>query len=172
MTGVSIHIPTLEQAPLVLRAPTRDDIGTVARMMQNQPSRFFGEQLSFERAVSIIHEHVSFWVTDGLGFWTIIQKDAAIGMVGFSNGTKTPELDIALDENAENQGFGTQACRMVLDWLFDAKPDTRCVGYCVEEGNERAHALARRLNGKLVEQDTDPFGGTTTDTWYQIGVQC
>ena len=111
---MTLHVPTLNCRPLVLRPPLRNDIANLAGILRADPTRYFGETLSFEASFNKINQAIANWVTARLGFWAMILEERAIGMLGFANGAMdAPELDIVIAHELENRGYATLALSLI-----------------------------------------------------------
>ncbi len=178
----ALLVPELDCPPLSLRPPLREDIASLASILRADPTRYYGERLTFENSFSKVHQAIADWVAARLGFWVIIFESRAIGMLGFgcssgiSDMEELPELEIVLATEFEKRGFATVACNVAIKWLSKAQ-QTKAVSYCVDANKvSAAHALARRLGGTEIDlnENFKPlFPGdvvTTTDTWYRIEV--
>jgi RimJ/RimL family protein N-acetyltransferase len=80
---------------------------------------------------------------EALGFAGLIKSHAA--------GGDDFELLCALRSEAQTRGMAKQACQLVLDWAFQTAKLERVIA-CIDEGNQPARAIARKLGMTEVGQ--------------------
>lgn len=145
------HLPRLETARLVLRAPVIGDFETYrAILMSPRAVHMVDEPLDRRAAWLDFAQVVATWVLRGHGLFTIEAKatGAVLGftLIGFEEGDREPELGWFLTEAAEGKGYAFEAAGAVRDWGLATLELDALVSY-IDPPNTRSIRLAERLGG-------------------------
>lgn len=157
-------IPVLETERLTLRAPEMADqvvyAGFLARA--DGPSAFYGGPLREDQAFQRLAADLGHWHLRGHGKWMVVERATgrAVGGCGLVQPTGWPrhELTWWLIEDARGQGYATEASRAAIAWGYAHGFDP--VETHMRDENAAAHALAKRLGGRLIARETFPDGAT------------
>ncbi|MCI2400690.1 GNAT family N-acetyltransferase [Aliiroseovarius subalbicans] len=106
-------LPQLETARLILRAPRIEDFDTYAAIMMSERAAFMGGPMSRRDAWLDFTQVIATWHLHGHGLWSVTTKadNALVGFVllGMEYDNREPELGYFFLEEAEGQGFATEA---------------------------------------------------------------
>lgn len=129
MTGANRSAPTLETERLRLRAWRKDDFRPWHAIMQHPDvHRHFGPQpMGAEECWRRLTAAVGGWQLNGFGTWAVERKSDSrlIGNVGVFTAWRDldpefgeePEMGWIFAGDTHGQGFASEACRAVMDWV-------------------------------------------------------
>lgn len=163
MSGVTVHIPTLETARLTLRALRLGDFEAYAATFASPRSRFMGTLTRREAWNSFASEAVD-WLFRGHGIWAIDLKGGPhIGLTGIGQPDHFPEPEIGwiLHDGHEGHGYATEAAETARDWARNRV--TSLVSY-IDPANHRSISVARRLGATADPRAALPRGETADET--------
>ena len=171
MTGVTLHIPTLETARLRLRAPRWEDFDAVVAYSLSERSRTVGGPVDRAQAFARFCALGGHWLVRGYGRWVIAdrQTDAALGISGpyFPEGWPEPEIAWTVFEGAEGRSIAYEAACAVRAHLYDTL-GWRTVMSAIDPANTRSVRLAERL-GCRREGQFDTLAHGRLDIWRHPG---
>lgn len=145
------HLPRLETARLVLRAPVIEDFETYrAILMSPRAVHMVDEPLDRRDTWLDFAQVVATWLLRGHGLFAIEDRasGAVLGftLIGFEEGDREPELGWFLTEDAEGQGYAFEAAEAVRNWGLSTLKVPSLVSY-IDPPNARSIRLAERLGG-------------------------
>ncbi|MER6434389.1 GNAT family protein [Streptomyces sp900105245] len=120
---------------------------------------------SIESAVATLRRYAERQANDEARLFGIWHQGTLVGGVMFANfnaSSSVCEIGCWLEPAAEGRGLVTNACRLLLEWAFDARGIHRAEWHCRAD-NERSVAVAQRL-GMLLE-------GVHRDSWIYDGTR-
>lgn len=146
---LTVHIPTLETARLVLRPPEPADFPAFAAMMASERAAMMGGPFGTAGAWGAFCHAIGTWTYFGRGtlFITLKGNNTAIGEVGLNDGPLFPETELGWSLfSAEDEGHGyvTEAATTLRDWAFGTTDLGSLVSYTHPE-NHASQAVAKRL---------------------------
>lgn len=149
MTGLTVHIPTLETERLILRAPMPEDFEAFAVFQASE--RAIARGWFMDRAEAHNHwcQRLGEWIMLGFGWFMMERKSdkAAIGYCGLMHpvGQPEPELGWTIwSDEAEGKGYAFEAATRVAAHVFQTLKWPALVSY-IHPDNARSIALAERL---------------------------
>jgi len=154
MTGLSVHIPTLETERLRLRAPTRADFDAYEAFMLSPRSHL--SDATPRKVWHLFATEFFGWCLEGSGHWIIERHDGTVvGVTGISHPSYYPEPEMgwALYDGFEGHGYATEAATAARDWAKDRLASL--VSY-THPGNLRSIAVAERLGAWRDDAVTRP----------------
>ena len=154
-------IPTLTTERLSLRAPTPADFPLYAEILCSERGADIGGPYSRDDAWWDFAQLASGWVLHGHGGWAVETKDGKLigfALIGFEPGDQEPELGYMLGEEAEGQGYATEAAQVVKNYAFATLKMTTLVSY-ITIGNARSERVAERLGA--TKEGTLTYGDDT-----------
>ena len=157
------HLPRLETARLVLRAPRLDDIDAWHEVLQGPAAPWLGGPFTRDQSFAEFATSVGLWLLRGHGLWTVEAKAGqTLGFVllGFEPGDHEPELGFLFRPEAEGQGYATEAARALLAHAFGTLGWYSVVSY-IAPGNARSIRLAERLGARRDPVAEAALGGGT-----------
>lgn len=161
MTNLAQHIPVLETANLRLRGAELRDFDAYATFRASDRAAFVGGPNTRAQAFDKLGEIVGHWSLRGYGRWIVADKstDDALGVVGlfFPDDWPEPEIAWSVFETAEGRGVAFEAAMAAKDYAFNTLGWTTAIS-CVEPGNHRSAALAKRM-GAVQEDDFTTVDG-------------
>jgi len=154
MSGLTLHIPTLETDRVILRAPRAEDFPVFDAFAQTDRSRFNGGPFADPYLRRRLFGHIAgIWVLRGYGPYLIADRssDAPLGIAGLWHpiGWPEPEMSWSLwAPEAEGQGIAHDAARAAMADAFARVGLATTVSY-IDPDNARSIALAKRLGAVL-----------------------
>ena len=158
MTGLTVHIPTLETERLILRAPVRADFAAYERFIFTPRSNV--KEPSRRTAWNFFAGDIVSWCLDGVGHWVIETRDGTVvGVTGFSQPAhySEPEMGWSLYDGFEGHGFATEAAKAARNW---ARERVGALVSYIAPGNAKSVAVATRLGAHLDNEAVLPEGNT------------
>lgn len=116
-SAITAAVPTIETERLILRLPRMSDWTVLEPIWTTDRAAHFGGPFSAEDAWLDFNQLVAGWILRGHGALTICTRDGAVqGMVllGHEFGDPDPELGWLLTDDAEGQGYATEAATALL----------------------------------------------------------
>ena len=161
MNTATFHIPRLETARLILRAPDVGDFDAYAGFLAHQRSTGTDDPLTRHTAWLGFAADLGHWHLRGYGFWVIEEKmsgDTA-GMVGFfhPDGWPEPELGWTLFNGFEGHGLAIEAATRARDFAHDDLGWETLISV-ISPDNTRSLALAKKLGATFEREWTSPTG--------------
>jgi RimJ/RimL family protein N-acetyltransferase len=151
---VTLAIPVVETARLVLRGFREDDLDVFAAMCADaEVMRYIGNGETQDRNASwrSMAGFNGHWVLRGLGMWAIERKSdgALIGRTGLHAPPYWPDLEAGwlLARAAWGQGYAREGAAAVLAHARRELPGQRLVSY-IRPGNERSVRVALALGAR------------------------
>ncbi len=154
---MTLDIPVIETERLVLRAPREEDFDAYADYAASARTEYVGGP--FDRAAAWQHflAVLGHWALRDYGCWIIELREsgAPVGLVGLTRDDHAaePDLNWALFENCEGQGYAQEAATAARAHAASAWGFDRLASYIHPE-NGRAIALALRM-GAVQEDETE-----------------
>lgn len=120
--------PNLESERLRLRAHRIEDFDASFAMWTDPEvyRAIVGEPSTRQQSWSRLLTYAGLWKLLGFGYWVIEEKQSGlfIGEIGFANFQRAieppigllPEAGWALASNAHDQGYATEALKLILSW--------------------------------------------------------
>lgn len=148
--------------PRLRLAPLAQDCEKAYEAFYTDPvaSAAYGGRLSPAAAWARLASDIGAWQLQGFGVWAVRSKesDDVLGVCGFWQGKGWPrELTWWLLPMARGQGIALEASRAVVNHAYVAFGWPEVQTY-MNDNNEAARALVRRLGGQLVERQPFPDG--------------
>jgi RimJ/RimL family protein N-acetyltransferase len=170
--------PIIETDRLVLRRPSLDDLDRWAEMMADAvTAQFIGGTQPKNLVWRSIVQTVGMWELTGISMFSVIDKrrNVWIGRIGpwQPHGWPGPEIGWGLHPDAWGQGFGFEAAVASMNYAFGTLGWTRVI-HCINPGNARSQALAKRLGSRVqgetkmpppMEHETVELWGQTREEW-------
>lgn len=150
MSGLTVHIPTLETDRLILRAPRMSDCEPMMDFMATERSKFIGGPKDRRDAMRGFGHITGLWVTRGYSLFIGALKDSPdtpIGAFGPYYPLDWPELEFGWSIwNPENEGKGyvTEALRRLIPWGWEKTGADRAVSF-IDADNARSIRVAEAL---------------------------
>jgi RimJ/RimL family protein N-acetyltransferase len=147
-TTVAAAVPVLHTERLTLRAPRLADFAAYAAIACTDRGVHIGGPFTEEDAWADFCCMVANWLLRGHGNWVIeTHAGKAVGfvLIGFEPGDAEPELGWFLSEEAEGQGYATEAALAARDHAFAALGMDRLVSY-IDPQNATSRLVAQRLD--------------------------
>lgn len=150
---MTVRIPELETARLVLRAPRPEDFAASFAMWSDpEVTRFIGGRpQTREETWGRILRYLGHWQVFGWGFWTIATKDGAfVGECGFADFHReiapeidAPEMGWSLASQMHGKGYATEAILAAAVWgdAHLGAPRTMCI---IDPANAPSLAVAAK----------------------------
>lgn len=140
-------VPVLETTRTRMRAPRLEDFPGFCTIMTTDRGKYVDGPVSREDAWFDFIGLASNWMLHGHGGWSVENTDGTLlGFValGLEPGDREVELGYLLLEEAEGQGFATEATTAARDWGFGTLRLNTLVSY-IDRENHRSIAVAERL---------------------------
>ncbi len=159
MTGLTVHIPTLETERLILRAPQMSDCEPMMDFMATERSKFVGGPKDRRDAMRGFGHIAGLWVTRGYSLFIGALKDSPdtpIGAFGPYYPLDWPELEFGWsiwDSDHEGHGLVTEALRTLIPWSWDKIGRDTAISF-IDEGNARSIRVAKTLGACLDNEAT------------------
>lgn len=146
--AITAPIPRIETARLILRAPMLTDWPVLEPIWTTERAQFIGGPMEAEDGWLDFNQMVASWLLRGFGPLTITRKDtgAVIGVVTLDHewGDPAPELGWLLIEEAEGQGYATEAAHALKDLAVAELGRTGFEIY-LEDAHEKSARIARAI---------------------------
>ncbi|MEO1637900.1 MAG: GNAT family N-acetyltransferase [Pseudomonadota bacterium] len=166
IAALAATVPVLETDRLTLRMPRLSDWAVLEPIWTTDRGAHIGGPMSAEDAWLDFNQCVAGWILRGHGALTICDRatGAVLGLVVFGHeyGDPTPELGWLLTEEAEGNGYATEAaaallplCRQIYGEGF--------VSY-IGDGNDASVRVAARLGA--VRSGSHPLDPTVATYRY------
>lgn len=158
-------IPVLETERLILRAPELADHAVYAGFLAQATgaSKFYGGPCRPDEAFDRLSNDLGHWHLRGHGKWVVVERGSgqAVGGCGIVHPLGWPchELTWWLVEEARGKGYATEASAAAIRWGYEHLGLDPVLTHMRDE-NAAAHALARRLGGRVTGRETFPDGVT------------
>jgi RimJ/RimL family protein N-acetyltransferase len=166
VSGLSLHVPTIETPRLRLRAPTYADWPAFDAYFASERSRWNGGPMEDQRARHRIYGYIfGQWILRGYGQYVIADRatDRPIGAVGIWHPIQWPEPEMGWtlwDPATEGRGLAFEAAGAALADAFDRVGMPTLVSF-INPANARSIALAERLGALRDEAAPTPFDDPT-----------
>lgn len=172
MTGLSVHIPTLETERLILRAPREADAERLIDFFADDDySAGFGGPLDRGDAWRWHALSAGHWLFRGYGYFSIDLRDTGehVGICGIWNpeGWPEPELGWVIFKQYQKHGYASEAALAAREWAYDMLGLPALTSNIVP-GNTASAALAQRLGARLEGETDNPFMGRV-QVWRHPG---
>lgn len=154
MTGLTVHIPTLETERLILRAPRMADFEASIAFATGPRAAFVGGPHDQRTAMRGFGHVAGLWVTRGYSMFVAERKDRRgqpIGVMGPWHPLIWPELEFGWslwDAEHEGHGFVTEAMRTLIPWSWERTGADTAVSF-IDAGNDRSRRVAEALGATL-----------------------
>ena len=159
--NTTVIIPTIETENLRLRAPAWSDFDAFAAFRMSPRTEYLGGPCTRTQAFDKLGEIIGHWHLRGYGRWIVADKatNAPLGVAGlfFPDDWPEPEIAWSVFEGAEGRGVAHEAALASRDYAYTTLGWKTAVS-CVEHGNTRSIALAKRL-GATREDDFTTVDG-------------
>lgn len=151
LSAVHAAVPVVTTARLTLRAPRVEDFDAYAAIFTSDRAVFMDGPYDRERAWLDFCQAIASWVLRGVGLYTMTRTDSAT-VVGFvflwqEFGDPEPEIGWVLTEDAEGNGYATEAAQAVLPMMLAQFGAGGLVSY-IDDGNAASARVAARLGGR------------------------
>lgn len=149
--AIAAPLPRIETDRLILRAPQMTDWPVLEPIWTGPRSHHIGGPFTPEDAWLDFNQIVAGWLLRGHGGLTVTDRAGTIlgfVLLGHEWGDPDPELGWLLTEEAEGQGYATEAATALLNWARTQRPDG-FVSY-IATGNTRSVRVAGRLGARDV----------------------
>ncbi|MFW8634958.1 GNAT family N-acetyltransferase [Cribrihabitans pelagius] len=141
------HVPRIESARLVLRAPRLEDFPAYAAILMSNRARHMGGPFSRRDAWLDFTQYIAGWQLRGAGMWAAEHREtgavAGFFSAGMEYGDHEHELGYLLADRFEGQGLAAEAIAAVRDFALSALELPSLVSY-VDPGNSRSARAAER----------------------------
>lgn len=160
MSGMTVHIPTLETDRLILRAPRFEDATAYIAYRTSPRARFTGGTIEADHARTLFVAITGLWVLRGYSLFMSALKTApetAIGGFGIfhTQPHAEPEFGWTLyDAQHEGKGLVTEAMRTIIPWAWDVMGVDTAQSH-IDEGNNSSVAVARALGATFDAKQTE-----------------
>ena len=153
---LSLNIPRLQTARLILRGPEAADFEPLCAFLRDPVrSAGFGTEESRSDAWRWFAVNIGHWALHGYGYFTIEMKDSgkAAGISGIWNpeGWPEPEVGWVVFDGYEGRGIAHEAATCARDWAYTTLGFTTLTSNIVP-GNTRSVALAERMGAWFERQ--------------------
>lgn len=146
--ALAAAIPVIETDRLTLRGPNLDEWPVLEPCWTGPRSVHIGGPYSAEDAYLDYCQAVASWILRGYGTFSVIHRESGemLGSVGVfhDHGDPEPEIGWILTEDAEGQGYATEAARAVRDWARDTLGFAELVSFIAPE-NRASIRVAEKL---------------------------
>lgn len=158
----AMQIPEINTDRLLLRAPQAEDFSTYRDFYADaESSAAYGGPLPPHLAWRKLAADLGNWSLRGYGMWSLECRENA-AMVGgcgivWPEGWPRSELTWWIIPSARRTGFALEASRAVITFAYDVL-GWDVVETHMDDDNEPAHNLARKLNGVVIARERFPDG--------------
>ena len=150
VSALNALLPVLETDRLVLRPCRIDDWPRLEPIWTSDRAQFIDGPMNAQDAWLDFNQCMASWLLRGVGPLTITLKgdDNALGLVllGTEYGDPSPELGWLLTEDAEGNGYATEAAAALRDWGFKELADFNSF---VDKQNIASIRVAERLGATV-----------------------
>jgi RimJ/RimL family protein N-acetyltransferase len=157
---ISLTIPVLETARLVLREPREADFPAMLAFNDSPRAAFVGGSIERKWVWRGLLGNIGHWVLRGYGFYSVDSKAGDfIGRIGviFHDEWPEPELAWHLYDGFEGHGYAAEAARAAKA-DYHARISARPLISMIDVENTRSEALALRLGAVREKTESDPDG--------------
>lgn len=152
--------PCLETKRLILRPTRVEDFDSWAAFAADPESmRFLGGPQPRAIAWRAFIAMAGSWALCGFGMFSVLEKATGrwLGRLGpwRPEGWPGNEIGWGMIRDAEGQGYAFEGACAAFDWAFDTLGWSEII-HCIDDGNERSIALARRLGSVWQRRATLP----------------
>lgn len=172
MRAESMTSPVIETDRLILRRPSLDDLERWAEMMADETTcRFIGGTAPKNLVWRFIMQTVGMWELTGISMFSVIEKrrNLWIGRVGPWRPHTWPgdEVGWGLHPDAQGKGYAFEAAVASMNYAFDTLGWPSVI-HCINPGNVRSQALAKRLGSRVQgSAKLPPPHDETVELWGQ-----
>jgi RimJ/RimL family protein N-acetyltransferase len=176
-------VPRLETERLILRPPILADFDAFAACAADPAvNEFIGGPKSRPEAWRVFMTVAGSWSLHGFAMFSVIEKATGrwIGRLGpwRPEGWPGNEVGWGLTKEAEGRSYAYEGTVAAIDWAFQSLGWTEMI-HCIDSGNHRSEALARRLGSRLLRRQALPppivkeinVWGQTRDEWQKAAQQ-
>lgn len=161
MTGLNVHIPTLETDRLILRAPGPQDVAPFAAFYASDASRFVGGPQNEADTWRYLAQVIGHWTMRGFGRWIVTLKgnDTAIGLVGLHYPLDWPEREVGwYIWSGLGKGYASEAGRAARAHAYDTLGWDTMISM-IDKGNDASMRVAKAMGATLEAEYTHPRYG-------------
>ncbi len=151
MTNSSVHIPTLESARLVLRAPVAADYEPFIDFYGTDRAEYVGGPVTDIRRLSRSFGNIAgLWLLRGVSLFVAEEKSnpgTPIGAFGPYEPMNWPEMEFGRSiwaPEAEGKGYATEAMRVLIPWTWNHTGKSTAVSF-IDALNDRSRHVAKAL---------------------------
>lgn len=149
-------VPHITTERLLLREARRSDFEAFAAIVMDPEEADARGPLDRRAAWRLFEAEQGAWVVDGIGFWTIEDREtgAYVGGTGAFQREPTPdpkdlcaddiELGWSLGRRFRGRGLATEAARAVIDFVFSAKKSERVIAH-IDHENSASIRVAEKI---------------------------
>jgi RimJ/RimL family protein N-acetyltransferase len=163
----------IETARLLLRPPRLEDFEPLAAMSADpETMQFLGGPQPRPAAWRGFAGMAGSWALLGFGMFSMIEKATGrwLGRAGpiRPEGWPGTEVGWAVTREAQGRGFAYEAAVASMDYAVDVLGWTEII-HCIDDGNERSGALARRLGSAPLRRAVmpPPYENLELQVWGQ-----
>jgi RimJ/RimL family protein N-acetyltransferase len=152
---MTLAIPTLTTARLVLRPPREADFAAMLAFNDSPRTRFLGGPLERRWVWRGLLANVGLWALRGFGFYSVdTQAGDFVGRVGVIWHDGWPENELAwhVFDGFEGKGYAAEAA-LAARADYHARVSSRPLISMIDPDNARSIALATRLGAVLERAD-------------------
>ena len=167
--GLASHIPRIETARCILRAPRLEDAPDWISILVADFDGHIGGPHDEAGAFTEFAATVGLWLLRGHGLWTVTDHDDRVlgfVLIGFEPGDREPELGWLFLPEARGRGLAAEAASAARGHALDAAGLPSLVSY-IAPANSASRRLARRLgawpDGTVA--DPDPASVAVAEVW-------
>lgn len=154
---------------LLLRVPELADAAALMdvlwdpEVVEQKQVTLFEPPGGLELATKNTGDMIRQWAQRGYGQWCVIEQATGqvIGVVGFYHPQRQwPGIDFgwAIHRSKWGRGFGTEAARAALDWIW-ACTDVNRVISLIAPDDDRSIRVATKIGERFERADVDPVHG-------------
>lgn len=169
-------LPHLETERLILRPPLLADFDAFAQCVADPAANeFIGGVKSRAEAWRLFMTMAGSWSLHGFALFSLLEKTTGrwLGRVGpwRPEGWPGNEIGWGLIKAAEGQSYAYEGTVAAIDWAFAALGWSEII-HCIDTGNTRSEALARRLGSTLLRRAVlPPPAAKEINVWGQTRAQ-
>jgi RimJ/RimL family protein N-acetyltransferase len=164
------HLPRIETARCVLRAPVLQDAPHWIAIMVPDAEGHLGGPHDAAGAFTEFAATVGLWLLRGHGLWTVTDTAGTVlgfVLLGFEPGDAEPELGFLFCEHARGKGFALEAAQAARDHGLRALSLPSLVSY-IAPGNEASRRLARRMGAQFDGTATSDADSQPAEIWRHM----
>ena len=167
LSAVQAAVPVVTTDRLTLRAPRVSDFDAYAAIFTSDRAVYMDGPYDRERAWLDFCQAVASWVLRGVGLYTITRTDTQ-AIAGFlflwqEFGDPEPEIGWVLCEDAEGNGYATEAAAAILPMALVQFGPGGLVSY-IDGGNAASARVAMRL-GAVRDTAAEARHGIDCQIW-------